>query len=247
VRIVDPDRLTVDDCRRFPPVEWCFAEPCDQWLLAVALDACLEAGSQPVRCLNFGFVFGRHPRHRRAVLACQGLEHGSLHDPAQPMESVDVPGEQVVLDDAPVDGPVGGDDGVVAAVGQGLLLGGLAAAQVRDGLGLDHVQGDTEGDLPVDTSVTAGLLRVVVLDGDLVAEESGRAGAGVGDQRLALGEFELEFVTQELGQALFDVFGFGLWSGEPEQMVVCLCRLPGYAAWCGLLLVRPVRGVVHAA
>jgi hypothetical protein len=28
--------------------------------------------------------------------------------------------------------------------------------------------------------------------------------------------------------------------------VVGLCRLPGYAAWVVLLLVRPVRGVVHA-
>ena len=59
------------------------------------------------------------------------------------MKPVDVPGEQVVLDDAPVDGPVGGDDGVVAAVGQGLLLGGFAAVQVGGGLGLDHVPGDT--------------------------------------------------------------------------------------------------------
>ncbi|WP_211231861.1 hypothetical protein [Amycolatopsis balhimycina] len=76
----------------------------------------------------------------------------------------------------------------------------MAAAQVRGGLGLDHRQRDTEGDLPVDASVTAGLLRVVVLDGDLVAEEPGRACAGVGDQRLVLGEFELEFVTQERRQ-----------------------------------------------
>jgi hypothetical protein len=29
--------------------------------------------------------------------------------------------------------------------------------------------------------------------------------------------------------------------------IVRLCRLPGYAAWCGLLLVTPVGGVVHAA
>jgi hypothetical protein len=35
-----------------------------------------------------------------------------------------------------------------------------------------------------------------------VAEESGRACVGVGDQRFILGEFQFEFVTQELGQAL---------------------------------------------
>lgn len=39
VRIVDPDRLTVGDRRRFLPVERCLTEPCDQWLPAVALDA----------------------------------------------------------------------------------------------------------------------------------------------------------------------------------------------------------------
>ena len=35
---------------------------------------------------------------------------------------------------------------------------------------------------------------------------------------------------QELGQALFDLLGFGLGSGEPEDMVVGLCRAPDYAA-----------------
>jgi hypothetical protein len=85
------------------------------------------------------------------------------------------------------------------------------------------------------------------LDGDVVAEESRGAGAGVGDQRLVLVQLQLEVVAQELGEALLDLFGFGLGSGEPEQVVVGLCRLPGYAAWAVLLLVRPVSGVVHAA
>ena len=48
VRVVDPGRLTVGDRRRFLPVEWCFTEPCDQWLPALAFEACLEAGAQPV-------------------------------------------------------------------------------------------------------------------------------------------------------------------------------------------------------
>jgi hypothetical protein len=32
-----------------------------------------------------------------------------------------------------------------------------------------------------------------------------------------------------------------------DNNVVGLCRLPGYAAWAVLLLVRPVSGVVHTA
>src|SRR4051794_30402870 len=156
-------------------MEWYFTEPCHQRLPVIAFDACFETGAQSVRCLDFGFVLGRHLRHRRVMLACQGLEHGSLHDPTQPVKSVDVPGQQVVLDNAPVYGPEGSDDGVVTAVVQGRLLGGFTASQVRSGLGLDHLPRDTESDLAVDMPVTAGLLRVVVLDGDLVAEEPGHA------------------------------------------------------------------------
>jgi len=63
-----------------------------------------------------------------------------------------------------------------------------------------------------------------VLGGDLVAEEPRRAGAGMGDQRLGLGQLELEILLQELSEATFDLLGFGLRSGEPEQDVV---RVPG--------------------
>jgi hypothetical protein len=42
--------------------------------------------------------------------------------------------------------------------------------------------------------------------------------------------------------------GAGLPLGSTHHhQVIGLCRLPGYAAWCGLLLVGPVSGVVHAA
>jgi hypothetical protein len=68
-----------------------------------------------------------------------------------------------------------------------------------------------------------------VLNGDLVAEESSRAGAGVGDQRLVCRQVQLEVVMQELSQPLFDLLGLGLGSGEPEQGVVGLCRAPDYA------------------
>jgi hypothetical protein len=44
-------------------------------------------------------------------------------------------------------------------------------------------------------------------------------------------QFQLEVVSQELRQPGFDLFRFGLWSDEPEQVVVGLCRACGYAAW----------------
>ena len=43
-------------------------------------------------------------------LAASVLSMRGLHDPPQPVKPVDVTGEQVVLDDAPILGPVGGDD-----------------------------------------------------------------------------------------------------------------------------------------
>jgi hypothetical protein len=55
-----------------------------------------------------------------------------------------------------------------------------------------------------------------VLDGDLVAEEPGRACAGVGDQGLVPRQFQLEVVMEELGEAGLDVLGFGFRPGEPE-------------------------------
>jgi hypothetical protein len=36
-------------------------------------------------------------------------------------------------------------------------------------------------------------------------------------------------------------------AADQDHEVVGLCRLPGYAAWAVLLLVKPVSGIVDAA
>ena len=69
-----------------------------------------------------------------------------------------------------------------------------------------------------------------MLDGDLVAEELCRPGSGVGDQRLVRRQFQLEVLAQELGEPLFDLLGLGFRPGEPDEVIVGLCRVPGYAA-----------------
>jgi hypothetical protein len=51
------------------------------------------------------------------------------------------------------------------------------------------------------------------------AEEPRRARAGVRKQGLVLVEFQLEIVTQELGQALPDLLCLGFWPGGPEEVV----------------------------
>lgn len=88
------------------------------------------------------------------------------------MQPEDISGKQVVLDDTPIDGPEGRHDRVIAAVDQGRLLRGFSAIGVGGALGFDHVPWDTECYLAVDPTVTAGLLRVVVLGRDLVAERN---------------------------------------------------------------------------
>lgn len=129
------------------------------------------------------------------MLGSKGLEHGCLHDPLQPVQPEDISGEQVVLDNAPVNGPERRHDRMIAAVDQGRPLRGVSAGEIRGALGFDHVPWDTESDLAVDSAVTACLLRVVVLGRDLVTEEPRCPGAGMSDQRLFLGELQGEFVT----------------------------------------------------
>jgi hypothetical protein len=51
---------------------------------------------------------------------------------------------------------------------------------------------------------------------------------------------------QPAGQPCLDLLGL-LTGVAQREKIVGLCRLPGYAAWPVLLLVRPVSGVVHAA
>ena len=101
------------------------------------------------------------------MLGCKSLEHGGFHDPLQPVQPEDVSGKQVVLDHAPIDGTERRNNRMVAAVDQSLSLRGFAAGEIRSALGFDHVPGDTQGDLTVDPTVTASLLRVVELDCDL--------------------------------------------------------------------------------
>jgi hypothetical protein len=86
-----------------------------------------------------------------------------------------------------------------------------------------------------------------VLDGDLVAEESRRASAGVGNQGLVRVEVQGEGLSQEPLQFRLDLLGFGLRPGEPQDVVIGLCRGPGYADQAERCLVRVVSGYLASA
>jgi hypothetical protein len=68
-----------------------------------------------------------------------------------------------------------------------------------------------------------------VLGDDVITEEPRLLGTGVGDQRLVRRQFQLELVAQEPGETLLDFLRFGLRTGEPEEMVIGLCRPEDYA------------------
>lgn len=117
-------------------------EASNQWLPAVvAVDGDLEAHSRSAWSSDGGLVTGRHRGDRGVVLIGQRLEHGCLHDPAQSLESEEIPGEQVVLDVAPVLGSEFRDDGEVVVMDHRMPGGGFAARAVQGTLGVDDVFG----------------------------------------------------------------------------------------------------------
>lgn len=65
-----------------------------------------------------------------------------------------------------------------------------------------------------------GQPTVVPLNGDLITQKPRCSAAGVGDQRFVRGQFQLEVITQELGQTVLDLLGFGLRPGKPEEVVI---------------------------
>jgi hypothetical protein len=79
--------------------------------------------------------------------------------------------------------------------------------------------------------------RVAVLDGDVVAEEPRPLGAGVGDQGLALVQFQAEGLSQERGQLLVPCQN-SLIAAEQQFFVV-------YAA-LRYSLIRPPRTCVRS-
>ena len=81
-----------------------------------------------------------------SCLPASVLSSEVTHHPVQPVQSADVAGQQVVLDDAPVLGPVAADDRVVLLVHQLGPTLGFPPSHVPGAFGLDHIGGHTQPD-----------------------------------------------------------------------------------------------------
>src|SRR5664279_4912420 len=84
----------------------------------------------PLRWTLASKQFRSHLRDGGLVLGGQGFQHRCLGIPLQFVQSPDVGGQQVVVHDAPVFGPVRGDDVVLVQVLQGRPVPRLAMAPV---------------------------------------------------------------------------------------------------------------------
>ena len=71
---------------------------------------------------------------------------------------------------------------------------------------------------PVTRPLAIGDRLVVMSNGDLVAEESCRAGTGMSDQRLLFRQFQSEFVTEELSEALLDLLASAFGPVKPSRV-----------------------------
>ena len=183
--------------------EWYSSVPGNQWFPPTsAFDPRFEARAQPVWGVDFGLVFRRRLAYGRAVLAAEGLQHRRLHDPVQSIQPVDVAGQQVVLDYPTIFRPIDGDDGVVVHIHYLGAARGLSALHIVGAFGLDHVGWHPQPNGPVTRPLAVGDRLVVLPNGDLVVEESCRAGAGMSDQRFLFRQFQPEFITQELSESL---------------------------------------------
>src|SRR5258706_1105043 len=95
----DRGEKVIVEGRLLLPLQRNTTEPCHQWSPACSFDDGLEACSPTVWGVDDGLVLARHLRHGRLVLGGQGLEHRGFRVPSKPVQSRDVAGQQVVLDE----------------------------------------------------------------------------------------------------------------------------------------------------
>src|SRR5260370_19687287 len=141
------------------------------------------------------------------------------------MESMQVVGMSVVVDNSPIFELIGRDDGVITLVEQFSSMDGFASLLVTFTFFHHDGSWNTQSHFSIDTSAfhtgfRPALLGIVLHRGDFVSQKMGGFAPGVGNEGLLFGESKAQFLAQKRSQLPLDVLCFLLWSREGEAEVV---------------------------
>src|SRR5208283_2584653 len=132
-------------------------------------------------------------------------------------KAMNVEGQEVVLDEAPIFSLILGHDTEIRVMKPSSQLTRFASPLVSGTFRPDDIHGDLQSWCAIDAATTTMVVLLIgVQSNDLVAEEPCRLRSRMGNQRLLLGEFQFEQVTQESLQ----------WPTEAEQEVIRIPDIP---------------------
>jgi len=208
------------------PLERNATPPGYQGPLSLSLDDHLQALVWAVWCLDDGAVTLEHLRDTDPQLRSQRLGERLLHDPLQSVEAMEIVSHPVVLHDTPIFLLVS-HHRVERGVFQTFrAVDRFTVREVGCAFAPKYVRGHPQTNHAVNGASSTGVLGVVLHDVHLVAKEARGLSSRVGDQRLGLGEFQFELLTQELTDLSLDLLGFCPWPEESKQEIVGIPDIP---------------------
>src|SRR5579864_4055004 len=143
------------------------------------------------------------------------------------MESMQVVGVSIIIDDPPIFELIGGDDRVIALMKQFSPMNGFASLLVALAFFRHDGSWNTQSHFAVNTSTpVAGLcpalLGIALHRSDFVSQKMGGFASRVSDERLLFGETQAQFLAQKRSHLPLDVLCLLLWPREGEAESVGL-------------------------
>jgi hypothetical protein len=153
-------------------------------------------------------------------LICQRLNQGYLRHSLQSIKRAQVVCHAVVLDEATILRLVLGHDAIRIIDCPLGKVDRFSASHVAGASVLYHSFRDTKADAAIDATVTSMVMLVISVQYlNFISQEASLVVPGVGDQGLFRAQIELQLISQERGELLFDLLGFILWSCETQEEV----------------------------
>ena len=138
------------------------------------------------------------------------------------VKPVPILGKGVVLHDASEFASVLFDDGKITPVPKFGAVYGFSIPHVLGDLGFKLLEWQSEL-YPTRHRFPIGQ---DIVDSDVISEEPGLFGSGMGDQCLFRGQFQFEVISQELFQSDLDLLGLFLRAGEAQEEIVGVSDVP---------------------